>query len=460
MVDTTVLEHELQQAPLESAEAEMAVLGSMLVEREALVKALDLLVREDFSAELHRKIFAALQDLYDKNVTPDVVTLGDHLSKLPGWAALGGPAYLMKLTQTVPTALHVDHYAKIVREKAILRNLRSMALGAIRDCNKQEMSADELLDKIQTAFLNLSEQKTSRGMMPVSQLMHGAITALERLAETKKYITGVSTGFTKIDEMTAGLQPANLIIVAGRPSMGKTAFCLNVAEHVAIKDKKPVLFFSLEMSDQDMGLRLLCSQTRINLRAVREGFLARKSWASITNVASQITAAPLYFDFSTSPTILEVRSAARRWSHELRQKGQTLSLIIIDYLQLLRSASRMESRQQEISDISRSLKALARELNVPVIALSQLNRRTEERGREGRPQLSDLRESGALEQDADLVMAIFRECVYKQDDPDLKNKALICILKQRNGPIGDVELAFFNDYTRFENMSSESEETF
>jgi replicative DNA helicase len=257
--------------------------------------------------------------------------------------------------------------------------------------------------------------------------------------------------------MTAGLQPSNLIIIAGRPSMGKTAICLNIAEHVAIKEKRPVVFFSLEMSDQEMGLRLLCSQARINLRSVREGFLARKSWPTITNVASQIAAAPLYFDFATSPSVLDIRSAARRWAYDLKQKGNPLALVIIDYLQLMRGPGNMESRQQEISEISRSLKGLARELQVPVIALSQLNRKPEERGREGRPQLSDLRESGAIEQDADLVAAIFREEVYKRDDPDLKGKAKLFVLKQRNGPIGDVDLNFLDDFTRFVDPSPEEE---
>jgi len=280
------------------------------------------------------------------------------------------------------------------------------------------------------------------------------------MTENNKYVTGVPTGFKEFDKLTAGLQPSNLIIVAGRPSMGKTAICLNMAMHVAIKEKRPVLFFSLEMSDQEMGLRLLCGLARINLRSVREGFLARKSWPAITNVASEIASSPLYFDFSTSASIMDIRSAARRYAYEMKQKGTPLALVVIDYLQLMHGGGAVESRQQEISEISRSLKALARELQVPVIALSQLNRRPEDQGRAGRPQLSDLRESGAIEQDADVVAAIFREEVYKRDDPDLKGKAKLFILKQRNGPIGDVDLNFLEEYTLFVDPAPSEDEPF
>ncbi len=383
--------------------------------------------------------------------------MGEHLQKNESLADVGGQSYLFHLTNLVPSALHVEHYARIVKEKAILRQMISAARKVAADCYAQKEEAQEMLDKAQQLFFSLAESKTSRGMTPASQIMQGAIAALENLVESNKFVTGVATGFKEFDRLTRGLQASNLIIVAGRPSMGKTAFCLNIAEHVAIKEKRPVVFFSLEMSDQEIGLRLLCSQANLNLRSVREGFLARKSWPTITNVASQIASAPLYFDFSTSPSVLDVRASARRWAHELKQKGNPLALIIIDYLQLMRGSGNAENRQQEISEISRSLKGLARELKVPVVALSQLNRRPEERGREGRPQLSDLRESGALEQDADLVAAIFREEVYKRDDPDLKGKAKLFVLKQRNGPIGDVDLNFLEDFTRFADPAPEEE---
>jgi replicative DNA helicase len=447
----------LEQVPPQSHEAEVAVLGSMLAEKESMLKAMDLLRDDDFYEEAHRQIFAAIRDLHDKNVTPDAVTVGESLQKSERLADVGGQSYLFHLTNLVPSALHVEHYARIVREKSILRQMISISRNISAECFSTQEEAQELLDQAQQKFFLLAQSKASKGMTSASQLMQGAITALEKLAESSKFITGVPTGFKELDKLTSGLQPSNLIIVAGRPSMGKTAFCLNIAEHVAIKEKRPVVFFSLEMSDQEIGLRLLCSQARINLRSVREGFLARKSWPTITNVASQIAGAPLYFDFSTSPTVLDVRGSARRWAHELKQKGNPLALIIIDYLQLMRGSGNMESRQQEISEISRSVKGLARELQVPVIALSQLNRRPEERGREGRPQLSDLRESGALEQDADVVAAIFREEVYKRDDPELKGKAKLFVLKQRNGPIGDVDLNFLEEFTRFADPASEEE---
>jgi replicative DNA helicase len=448
----------LEQIPPQSHEAEVAVLGSMLADKEALLKAFDLLKAEDFYEATHQQIFAAIQQLHDRHVTPDVITVGEYLQKQERLTEVGGQAYLFQLVNLVPSALHVEHYARIVSEKAILREMIRISRAVSSECYLQKDEAQELLDKAQQFFFTLSQNKSSRGMTPVSQLMQSAIASLEKLAESNKFVTGVATGFKEFDKLTSGLQPANLIIVAGRPSMGKTALCLNIAEHVAIQEQKPVVFFSLEMSDQEMGLRLLCSQARINLRSVREGFLARKSWPAITNVATRIASAPLYFDFSTSPSVLEVRSAARRWAHELKHRGNPLALIIVDYLQLMRGSGSTESRQQEISEISRSLKGLARELQVPVIALSQLNRRPEDRGREGnRPQLSDLRESGALEQDADLVAAILREEVYKRDDPDLKGKAKLFILKQRNGPIGDIDLNFLEEFTRFVDPAREEE---
>jgi replicative DNA helicase len=378
--------------PPHSREAEVAVLGSMLVEKESLLKAFDMLREEDFYEENHRRIFTAVRSLHDRNVTADVVTVGDELDKAGRLAGLGGRAALFELTNLVPSALHVEHYARIVREKSILRQMIAIARTVVDESRTSTDEAQSLLDSAQQRFFVLSQDRAARGMVSASALMQSAITTLEKMAESSKYVTGVSTGFSEWDKMTSGLQPANLIIIAGRPSMGKTAFCLNVAEHVAIKSKRPVVFFSLEMSEQEIGLRLLCSQARINVRSVREGFLSRKSWPTITNVASEIASAPLYFDFSTSPSILDIRGSARRWAHELKQKGTPLSLIIIDYIQLLHGGSRMESRQQEISEISRSIKGLARELQVPVIALSQLNRRPEDKGREGRPQLSDLRE--------------------------------------------------------------------
>ncbi len=445
--------------PPHSLEAEMAVLGSMLVERDAVVKAIDILKPVDFYKETHRLIFETILKLHNSNVEADVVTVSEALAKHPTFANVGGPAILVDLAQRVPTSLHVDHYAKIVHDKSLLRSLIENASNLIQTAHTGKIAADELVDQAQEHFFSVGQRKVRRESYNAGELMQGAVEQLEQMAKSGNVVTGVPTGYIDLDSMTSGLQPANLIIVAGRPSMGKTSLVMNMAEHVSVDKKTPVVFFSLEMSHGELALRLLCSRALLNMGEVRRGYLARKNWPRITSAASEIADAPLIFDFATSPTILELRSAARHYAHQLQRKGTKLGLIIIDYLQLMRGEPGSESRQQEISEISRGLKGLARELQVPVIALSQLNRKPEERGREGRPQLSDLRESGAIEQDADVVMAIYREEVYRRDDPDLKGKAKIFVLKQRNGPIGDVDLTFLDDCTRFVNPERQLDPT-
>ncbi len=443
--------------PPHSVEAEMAVLGSMLVERTAVIKAVELLKAADFYKDLHALLFETVLRLHNNNVEVDVITVGDALQSNSAFLAGGGKAFLVELVERVPTALHIEHYARIVHEKSLLRSLISNARQIISDATTNKLPADELVDAAQEQFFAVGQKRARRDFYSAGELMQGAVETLENMAKSGHIVTGVPSGYTDLDNMTAGFQPANLIIVAGRPSMGKTSLVMNVAEHVAIEKKMPVVFFSLEMSHQEIALRLLCSRALLNMGEVRRGYLARKNWPRITSVASEIAEAPLFFDFNTSPTVLEIRSAARRYAHDFQRKGSKLGLIILDYLQLMRGDGRQESRQQEISEISRGIKGLARELDVPFIALSQLNRKPEDRGREGRPQLSDLRESGALEQDADLVMAIYREEVYRRDDPDLRGKAKIFVLKQRNGPIGDVELNFLDECTRFVNPERELE---
>jgi len=445
--------------PPHSLEAEMAILGSMMVERSAVVKALEFLKPSDFYKDIHALIFEAVGNLYHSNVEVDVITVGDALQSVPAFLAAGGKAFLAELVDKVPTALHVDHYSRIVHEKSLLRSLISNARVIIQEANSDKIPADDLVDHAQEQFFAVGQKRTRRDYYSAGELMQGAVETLENLAKSGNMVTGIATGFTELDNMTAGFQPSNLIIVAGRPSMGKTSLVINMAEYAAIEKKIPVVFFSLEMSNQEIALRLLCSRALLNMSEVRRGYLARKNWPRITSVASEIAEAPLFFDFNTSPTVLEIRSAARRYAHDFHRKGTKLGLIIVDYLQLMRGDGRQESRQQEIAEISRSLKGLARELEVPVVALSQLNRKPEDRGREGRPQLSDLRESGALEQDADLVMAIFREEVYRRDDPDVRGKAKIFVLKQRNGPIGDIDLNFMSECTRFANPERELEPT-
>jgi replicative DNA helicase len=445
--------------PPHSLEAEMAVLGSMLVERDAVVKAIDILRPADFYKETHRLIFETILKLHNTNVEADVVTVSEALQNHPTFASVGGPAILVELAQRVPTALHVEHYSKIVHDKSLLRSLIENAGNLIQSAHSGKIPASELVDQAQEHFFSVGQRKVRRESYNAGELMQGAVETLEQMAKSGNAVTGVPTGYIELDSMTSGFQPANLIIVAGRPSMGKTSLVMNMAEHVAVDKKTPVVFFSLEMSHQELALRLLCSRALLNMGEVRRGYLARKNWPRITSTASEIADAPLIFDFATSPTILELRSAARHYAHQLQRKGTKLGLVIIDYLQLMRGEAGSESRQQEISEISRGLKGLARELQVPVIALSQLNRKPEERGREGRPQLSDLRESGAIEQDADVVMAIYREEVYRRDDPDLKGKAKIFVLKQRNGPVGDIDLGFLNDCTRFVNPERQLEPT-
>jgi len=435
-------------------EAEMAVLGAMLIEREAQAKALDVLDESCFYKTAHQQIFRVMADLFSQGSVIDVVTVAEKLKTARLLTDIGGATYLTNLSQLLPTAASVDHYAKLVKEKATLRHLIAAATRIVTSCYDQREEVGALLDQAEQAIFSIAQSKVDKGFVPVSDLVHDVIETVEKLYQRKSHVTGISTGFTELDTMTSGFQPANLIIIAGRPSMGKTSFALNIAEHVAIRDKKPVALFSLEMSREELMFRLLCSQARVNSHQVRRGYLEKKYWNTLTAAASSLSESPIYIDDTSSLSVLEMRARARRLAAELAAKGTPLSMILVDYLQLMRGMGKIESRQQEISEISRSLKGLARDLRVPVIALSQLSRRPEEKGREGRPQLSDLRESGALEQDADLVAFIFREEMYKPQDLDVQGKAKITIAKQRNGPTGEFELTFIKEYTKFENLST------
>jgi replicative DNA helicase len=434
-------------------EAEMAVLGAMLIEREAQTKALDVLNEACFYKTSHQQIFRVMAQLFSEGSVIDVITVAEKLKSLRLLTDIGGGSYLTQLSQLLPTAASVDHYARLVKEKATLRQLIASATRIVTSCYEGRDDVGTLLDQAEQSIFAISQSKVERGFVPVSELVHDVIETVEKLYQRKSHVTGISTGFSDLDTMTSGFQPSNLIIIAGRPSMGKTSFALNIAEHVSIHDKKPVALFSLEMSREELMFRLLCSQARVDSHKVRRGYLEKKYWNTLTAAAGSLAESPIYIDDTSSLSVLEMRARARRLAAELAAKGTPLSLILVDYLQLMRGMGKMESRQQEISEISRSLKGLARDLQVPVIALSQLSRRPEEKGREGRPQLSDLRESGALEQDADLVAFIFREEMYKPQDLDVQGKAKITIAKQRNGPTGEFELAFIKEYTKFENLS-------
>ncbi|HBL17337.1 MAG: replicative DNA helicase [Elusimicrobia bacterium GWA2_69_24] len=442
--------------PPQALEAEMAVLGSMLIEAEAVEKAVDLLEEKDFYRDAHRKIFAAILGLCENGQAIDCVTVGEELKRLKQIGEIGGASYLAELTQKVSTAGYVDHYAKIVRERSVLRELIRVSTDIVGQCYGTEKEADALLDEAQQNILAVAQKQTVSSFYRAKELSHEVIERIELLHQRKQEVIGVPTGFKRIDKMTAGLQRGDLILLAARPSQGKTALALNIAANVALKDPAiPVAVFSMEMSRSSIMTRLISSEARVNQQDVRTGYFKRSSWTDLTNAAARISEAPLFIDDGTSLSVLEVRSRSRRLANELRAEGKELGLIVIDYLQLMRGSSRRsESRQQEVSEISRGLKALARDMNLPVIALSQLSRRPEDKGRsDSRPQLSDLRESGALEQDADVVAFIYREGYYKRDDPSVQNKAELIISKQRNGPVGTVELVFRHELTRFESAT-------
>lgn len=446
--------------PPQALEAEMAVLGSMLIERDAVEKAVDALDEKDFYQDSHRRIFAALRGLFSRGDAVDVVTAGEELRKLKQLDEVGGMQALTELVHKVSTAAHVEYYARLVKEKSILRELINTATGVVTSCYAEAKEPAQLLDEAQAAILKVSERQTLHGVVQAKDLAHEVIEKIELAHNRKERVTGVPSGLKLFDEMTTGFQRSDLILIAARPSQGKTALAMNIAANVVLADKpKPVLVFSMEMSRHAIMERFIASEARVNLQQVRTGFFPRNRWTDLTNAAARISEAPLYVADSPGLSVLTIRSRSRQLDSELKRKGQELGLIIIDYLQLIRGTSfRMESRQQEVSEISRGLKFLARDLNIPVIALSQLSRRPEEKGRaDGRPQLSDLRESGALEQDADLVAFIYRESYYKPNDPSLDNKAEIIIAKQRQGPTGTVKVSFIRDHTRFGNATDDAE---
>lgn len=444
----------LDRMPPQSLEAEQAVLGAVLRDNEALPKALEVIEGGNFYREAHRLIFSAMCELFELGEPIDLLTLQERLRLQERLEATGGVSYLAKLIDMTPTAGHVRHHAKIVREKAILRGLIHVATEVVSQSYEDSLEVEELLDRAEKAIFAISEQKITPSFTDIYSVIKESLKDIESLFERKQYITGVATGFTDFDEMTAGLQRGDLIIIAGRPSTGKTAFALNLAQHAACTKGIGVAVFSLEMSKAQIGVRLLCSEARISSTKLRTGFLSKNDWPQLTRAAGTLAEAPIYIDDAAVMTDLEIRAKARRIMAE-----KNIGLIIVDYLQLVKGRSRPESRQQEVSDITRSLKALAKELNIPVVALSQLSRAVEQRQGK-RPQLSDLRESGAIEQDADLVAFIHRRDISPADPEDIpaeEGVAELIIGKQRNGPTGTVNLAFLKEYARFENLSRRME---
>jgi replicative DNA helicase len=426
-------------------EAERTVLGAILVDNQAFNSAAEILSREDFYREAHRRIFEAMATLAERSQPIDLVTLKDELVRQSALEAVGGAAYLAGLVDGVPRITSVDHWSRIIKEKAVVRNLIHAGNRIVHSCYEGEDEAAVLLDRAEKAIFDIAERRIRAGFVGMREIVKESFRTIDQLSQSKDVVSGLATGFVDIDEMTSGLQNGDLVIVAARPAMGKTSFCLNVAQHVSMHVGETVGLFSLEMSKEQLALRLLCADARIDAHKLRTGKLNEKDWARLAKAYTDLSNAKLFIDDSATISPLEMRAKCRRLKAEFG-----LGLVIVDYLQLVTGTGRPENRQQELSAISRSMKGLAKELSCPVVALSQLSRAPEART-DRRPQLSDLRESGALEQDADIVMFIYREEEYRPTDEN-RGIAEIIIGKQRNGPTGSRKLAFIKEFTRFENL--------
>jgi replicative DNA helicase len=430
-----------------SDEAERSVLGAVLLDNRQINKAQELLTHEAFYAERHRRIFQALEELSEVGTALDLVTLRDALERMGVLDACGGVAYLATLIDGTARSANVEHYAKIVKEKSILRELIRSAQQILSSAMRAEGSADQVLDEAEKAIFHVSEARLRAGFLSLREVGERSIKDIEDLTHRRESVTGIHSGFLQLDEMTAGLQSSDLIILAARPSMGKTALALNIGAHASMRNGRKVGVFSLEMSHRQLFQRMLCAEARVDAHRLRTGRIGKDDWDRIIKAYTELSDTPMFIDDTPGATITEMRAKARRLKLE-----RGLDLVIVDYLQLMSGRGRHESRQQEISEISRSLKEMAKELEIPILALSQLSRAPEQRGTgDKRPQLSDLRESGAIEQDADVVLFLFREEVYKKDDPDLRGKAELIIGKQRNGPTGTVDLHFIREFTSFVN---------
>lgn len=435
----------LEKMPPYNLEAEQAVLGSILMERDAVTVVMEQVYPEDFYKEAHQVIYRAMLSLEGKGEPIDLITLTEELRQQNALEKVGGVGFIAVIANTVPTAANVRHYAGIVAEKSILRRLIRATTEIANRCFEDREDTHELLDSAERMILEIAAGRSSLGLVSIKEVLGDTLEKIELMAGKTGNITGVPSYFTDLDRMTSGWQPSDLIILAARPAMGKTSFGLNIAQNAAIRSKIPVAIFSLEMSKEQLVQRLMSSEAMIDQHKLRTGRLQDEEWVRLTKAAQPLSTAQIYIDDTPAITVLELRAKARRLKAE---KG--LGLIVIDYLQLMQIGRRNENRQQEISEISRSLKALARELNVPVLALSQLSRAVEQ-SQEKRPALSHLRESGALEQDSDLVMFIYRD-EYYNPDTDKPGIAEIIIAKHRNGPTGFVELGFIKEFTKFVNL--------
>jgi replicative DNA helicase len=442
------------KVPPHSIEAEQSLLGALLLDNQAFDRVADLVVGEDFYRDDHRRIWRHISKLVEANRPADVVTVAESIDASEDKDKTGGPAYLGALAQNTPSALNIRRYAELVRERSVQRRLAHVATGIAEDAlNPGGKEVGQLLDEAESKIFQIAESgaRKDQGLMEIKPVLAKVFERIDHLyhRDNPSDVTGVPTGYTKLDSYTSGLQPGDLIIIAGRPSMGKTALALNIAEHVAVDNGLPVAVFSMEMSSTQLAMRMLGSIARVDQHKMRTGRLNDKEWGDLSDAMGKLHDTPIYIDEGGALTALEVRARARR----LKRQYSQLGLVVIDYLQLMSSSSHGENRATEISEISRSLKAMAKELDVPVIALSQLNRAVDQRP-DRRPVMSDLRESGAIEQDADVIMFIYREVVYKPDLPeDQRGLAEVIIGKQRNGPIGTVKLTFLGQNTRFENYA-------
>ncbi len=432
-----------------NAEAERTVLGAVLVDNQAFNSAAEVLARDDFYREAHRRIFEAMGVLAERSQSIDTVTLADELQRVQSLDAVGGAAYLASLVDGLPRITNVEQWSRIIKEKAVLRNLIHASTRIVSSCYEAEEDAAMILDRAEKSIFDIAEQRMRQGFQPIREIVKESFRTIDQLSQSKELVTGLPTGFVDLDEKTSGLQKGDLIIVAARPAMGKTSLCLNIAQNTTKRTGEVVGVFSLEMSTKQLVLRMLCSDARVDAHKLRTGNLQEKDWARLAKAYAELSTAHIFIDDSATLTPLEMRAKCRRLKAE-----HGLGLIIIDYLQLMQSYKRSENRTQEVSEIARSLKSLSKELNIPLIAISQLSRVVEVTGSR-RPQLSHLRESGELEQVADLVLFIYREEYYdttKARAEGKENVAEIRIAKHRNGPVADLEMFFHKEHSRFRDL--------
>lgn len=442
-VDLTVL----KKTPPHSLEAEKTVLGGILVNNSYLNVVLSSLSPEDFYKDAHRLILEKMIALMDKGQPIDLLTLSEEIQKSGQLEEIGGAAYLASLMDGVPRSLNIEYYVQIIKEKALLRKLILSSAKIINSSYEQQVDPDTLISEAQQAIVEIAEEKIKPGFVPISVLAPSMLETIRVLAERREAVTGIPTGFIDLDNLTAGFHPSDFIVLAARPSMGKTALALNIAQYVGLKTDYHVGFFSIEMAKEQVVLRLLCSEAQVDIKKARSGFISEREFERLRLAAETLSQARIYIDESPALTVMEMKAKCRR----LKMEGH-LDIVFVDYIQLMRTGGRFENRNQEMSFISRSLKELAKELQIPVVGISQLSRAPEKMRKEPKPMLSDLRESGAIEQDADVVIFIYRPEYYHPEDEAIKGIAEVSVAKQRNGPLGTVSLVFLREYARFVNM--------